>query len=228
MNWHMYLFWNMVSWSIAAEWWTYVLSIPCIIFMVGRNVKFLMAYALIAFALLAALVYLLPDKNLDITFNYGFFRCLFEFNIGLAIYQLFLQDKMRTWLAKDWVAISLLFAIAVIFHARWNDLLVIPCFSLLILALAYNQTKIASLLNKPVFQYLGKISYSIYMVHCLWFMVFWFSLPQLKAFGVAEFSLLEKLLYTTLFVALTLVSSHFTHYYIELKFQRKLLVLFKR
>lgn len=228
MNQHVYLSWNMVSWSIAAEWWTYVLSIPCIMFMVGRTIKIVVVYALIAFALLATLVYLLPDKNLDITFNYGFFRCLFEFNIGLAIYQLFLQDKMRTWLAKDWAAILLLVAIAVIFHTRSNDLLIIPCFGLLILALAYNNTKIDGLLNKPIFQYLGKISYSIYMVHCLWFMVFWFALPQLKTLGVAEFSSIQKLLYTILFITLTLISSHFTHYYMELKFQRKLLALFKR
>lgn len=228
MNQHVYLSWNMVSWSIAAEWWTYVLSIPCIIFMVGRNIKFVVVYALVAFALLVALVYLLPDKNLDITFNYGFFRCLFEFNIGLAIYQLFLHNKMRLWLAKDWAAILLLCSIAVIFHTRTNDLLIVPIFSLLILALAYNQTKIEALLNKPVFQYLGKISYSIYMVHCLWFMVFWFSLPQLKGLGLVEFSSAQKLLYVILFVSLTLISSHFTHYYVELKFQKKLLALFKR
>jgi peptidoglycan/LPS O-acetylase OafA/YrhL len=228
MNQHVYLSWNMVSWSIAAEWWTYVLSIPCVIFIVGRKTTFVTVYALVAFILLVALVYLLPDKNLDITFNCGFFRCLFEFNIGLAIYQLFLQDRMRSWLDRDWVAISLLLIITLIFHARWNDLLVIPCFSLLILALAYNHTKIEGLLNKPIFQYLGKISYSIYMVHCLWFMVFWFLLPQLKVnWGISSFTSFEKLVYASLFVGLTLISSHFTHYYIELKAQRKLLALFK-
>lgn len=228
MNQHVYLSWNMVSWSIAAEWWTYVFSIPCIIFIVGRNLIFVIAYALIVFALLAALVYFLPDKNLDITFNYGFLRCLFEFNIGLAIYQLFMRNKMRAWLEKDWATTALLLSIIVIFHFRCNDLFIIPCFSLLILALAYNNTKVSVLFNMPVFQYLGKISYSIYMVHSLWFMVFWFSLPQLKAhWGISSFTSFEKLVYTCLFVALTIITSHFTHYYIELKAQRKLLALFR-
>ena len=228
MNQHTYLSWNMVSWSIAAEWWTYVISIPSIIFLIGRTKKFTLVYAMLFFALLVGLVFSLPEKNLDITFNYGFFRCLFEFNIGLALYQLFLRDTIKQFLAQDYVAVTLVLIIAAVFHTHGPDLLVVPFFGLLILALAYNRTKVEALLNKSLFQYLGKISYSIYMTHCLWFMVFWFALPQLKLIGVVEFSTVEKIFYAFAFVGLTLISSHFSYYYIELKCQRKLLALFNR
>jgi peptidoglycan/LPS O-acetylase OafA/YrhL len=228
MNQHVYLSWNMVSWSIAAEWWTYVLSIPCIIWLAKSSLRTSLIYALGAFLALVALVFNLPDKNLDITFNYGFLRCLFEFNIGLVLYQLFLREKMNAWLASDGIVIALIVAIVTIFHLRLHDLLIIPCFSLLILALGYNNAKTNVMLNKPMFQYLGKISYSIYMVHCLWFMVFWFLFPQLKSqWGITSFSLLERWSYAAVFIALTIISSHFTYHYIEIKCQRKLLAWFK-
>lgn len=228
MNQHVYLSWNMVSWSIAAEWWTYVVSIPVLIFFTGRNLVFILVWALLAAIDLVVLVNLLPEKNLDITFNYGFWRCLFEFNIGIALFHLFLHGKMKAWLSHDWIVVVLLLAIALVFHKRWNDLIVIPCFSVLILALAYNTTSATRVLNLPVFQYLGKISYSIYMVHCLWFMVFWFSLPLIKTnFGVDEFSLFEKLGYSITFISLTLISSHCTYHLIEVKAQKILRAVFK-
>lgn len=222
MNQHVYLSWNMVSWSIAAEWWTYVLCIPVLIFLRERSLVFVGVWALLAAIGLVVLVNLLPEKNLDITFNYGFWRCFFEFNIGVALFHVYSRNKMKVWLSHDWIVVALLFAIALIFHERWNDLLVIPCFSALILALAYNTTAATKVLNFPVFQYLGKISYSIYMVHCLWFMVFWFSLPLLKAWGFAEFSSFEKLAYSFAFIVLTLASSHFTYHFIEINAQKKL------
>jgi peptidoglycan/LPS O-acetylase OafA/YrhL len=227
MNQHVYLSWNMVSWSIGAEWWTYVLSIPALIFLRRRSLVFIFAWALVAIIGLMTLVNLLSEKNLDITFNYGFWRCFFEFNIGIALFHVFAREKMKAWLSHDWIVIALLLVIALIFHERWNDLLIIPCFSGLILALAYNSTKVTAVLNTPVFQYLGKISYSIYMVHCLWFMVFWFSLPLVKtSWGIGEFSTIEKFGYSFVFISLTLISSHFTYHFIEVKAQRKLRSMF--
>jgi peptidoglycan/LPS O-acetylase OafA/YrhL len=226
MNQHVYLSWNMVSWSIAAEWWTYVISIPVLIFLRERSLVLIVVWAMLASIGLVVLVNVFPQKNLDITFNYGFLRCLFEFNIGIALYQIFFREKMKIWLSRDWIVVALLFAITLIFHECWNDLWVIPCFSILILALAYNTTIATRVLNIPVFQYLGKISYSIYMVHCLWFMVFWFSLPQLKTWGFTEFSSFEKLAYTFAFVVLTLASSHFTYHFIEISAQKKLRAFF--
>lgn len=229
MNQHVYLSWNMVSWSIAAEWWTYVLAIPCIILMSSLRLWFALMVAALSAALLVCLVYWLPGHNLDITFNYGFFRCLFEFNIGLMLYQLFKRNFLRDALASDFLAIGLLATIALVFHTGWQDLLVVPLFSLLILALAYNRGRVEAILNKRPLQYLGDISYAIYMVHCLWFMVFWFSFPLMKnQLGITSFSPLVKLAYVVIFVALTLVSSHIVHRYVERPAQRKLLSLFKR
>jgi peptidoglycan/LPS O-acetylase OafA/YrhL len=229
MNQHVYLSWNMVSWSIAAEWWTYVLAIPLMMLMASMRLGFSIIVAVVSAILLVCLVYSLPAHNLDITFNYGFFRCLFEFTIGLMLYQLFKRNLLRDLLARDWIALGLLAAIILVFHTGWQDLLVVPLFSLLILALAYNRGRMEALLNKPALQYLGTISYAIYMVHCLWFMVFWFSFPLLKNhWGVASFSPAAKLLYLAIFVSLTLLSSHFIHHYIERPAQRKLLALFKR
>lgn len=228
MNQHVYLSWNMVSWSIGAEWWTYIVSIPALIFLRERSLLLISVWALLSAIGLVVLVYLLPEKNLDITFNYGFWRCFFEFNIGIVLFHLFAKEKMKGWLSQDWLVAVLLVAIAFIFHMRWNDLLIVPCFSALILALAYNKGIANNLLNTAVLQYLGKISYSIYMVHCLWFMVFWFSLPQLKAWGFTEFSCFERLVYCFSFIVLSLASSHFTYHFIEVRAQQKLRTFFNK
>lgn len=229
MNQHVYLSWNMVSWSIGAEWWTYVAAIGLIIATHKRALWQVGGLMLAAFSALVFLVLQLPEKNLDITFNYGFFRCLFEFTIGLGLYEFYRQKIGRQWLASDLVPAILLAMIISIFHWRLADLIIIPVFSLLILAAAHNHNRLHRLLNQRVFIYLGDISYSIYLVHCLWFMVFWFSFPALKAStGMAQMPGWMRIAYVVLFLALTLLSAHFTHRYIEVGGREYLRKLFNK
>jgi len=66
---------------------------------------------------LATLVRLVPDHGLDITYDYGFLRCLFEFTIGLALPELrrrglwVPQGPAQCWgFAAGFIAVSLLSA----------------------------------------------------------------------------------------------------------------------
>ncbi|HWV15881.1 MAG TPA: acyltransferase [Cellvibrio sp.] len=223
MNQHVHLSWNIVSWSIGAEWWTCVFAIVLIFFMHQRKLWQVSACMLAAFVALAWLARSLPDNNLDITFNYGFFRCFFEFVIGLGLYEFYRQKVARQYLAKDSLFILLLLSLVIIFHWKFYDLSIIPVFLVMILAAAYNRNKLCEILNKPIFQYLGNISYSIYLMHSLWFMVFWFSLPQWKlADPSLQFSPIMKLGYIALFLGLTIISAHFSHQYIEVAGRRYL------
>lgn len=221
MNQHVYLSWNMVSWSIGAEWWTYVAAIAVLAFVPVRALGYWVLLMLCGALGLVTLVYSLPEKNLDITFNYGFVRCLCEFVIGLGLYRLYQRRLLARLLARDILLGVLTLIILVIFHWRLPDLLVVPVFCVLILAAAYNQTRVARLLNLRWLQYLGDISYSVYLVHGIWFMVFWFAFPFLKLqLGDALLAPLWAWLYALVFVLLTLGSAHFTHRYIELAGRR--------
>lgn len=221
MNQHVYLSWNMVSWSIGAEWWTYVVALAVII-PLGRKSLLTSLFSMVfAFGCLAALVYALPDKKLDITFNYGFLRCLFEFIIGVGIYRMYQQQLGKRWLKHDVCGLLLLALVAAIFHFQWPDLLIIPVFILLLLSVAYNHSQLQRLLNLPALQYLGTISYSVYLMHGVWFLFFWFFLPAIKtAFALVQLSPVLTLLYALLFLFCTLVSAHFTYRYIEVPGRR--------
>jgi peptidoglycan/LPS O-acetylase OafA/YrhL len=227
MNQHVYLSWNMVSWSIGAEWWTYVVAIIFLILLYRRNLLSVVPIMLLSFACLILLVLLQTEKNLDITFNYGFFRCLFEFVIGAGLYEIYRQRYAAAFLARDSVFLLLLILILAILHWRIADLSIIPVFSMLILAASYNQMRTHRVLNLPVFAYLGKISYSIYLMHGIWFMVFWFSFPAIKTgLGVQQMPDALKLAYVFLFLSLTIGSAHISQRYIEVEGRRFLHKIF--
>lgn len=223
MNQHVYLSWNIVSWSIGAEWWTYVAAIIFLLALHQRRLQSVVPVMLFSFVGLIILVLLQSEKNLDITFNYGFFRCLFEFVIGVGLYEIYRQRYAETLLAHDRVFLLLLILIAAILHWRIADLSIIPVFALLILAASYNRRQTHRILNLPVFTYLGKISYSIYLMHGIWFMLFWFAFPAIKTqLGMQQMPQAFKLAYVLLFLSLTIGSAHLSYRYVELAGRRLL------
>ncbi len=215
MNQHVYLSWDIVSWSIGAEWWTYVLTVPVLIWLHRAPVWIGGMVMAAGFAGLVALVYALPDKTLDITFNYGFVRCLCEFVIGLGLYRLYRAGRAKN-LAHDAVVIVLLAVIVGVFHFRLNDLIIVPVFALLILSVSANSGHFHRVLQMRPLQYLGRISYSLYLVHGVVFSALWFVLPWFKSqYHPAVFNTPEKLAYMALFISLVLAISHLTYRYVE-------------
>ena len=79
--------WNVPGWSIAAEWWTYFLTLP-LHRGLGRIPRaVLVAFVLAGCAGLGTLAALHPSQRLDITFDLGLPRCLFGFAIGLCLHR---------------------------------------------------------------------------------------------------------------------------------------------
>jgi peptidoglycan/LPS O-acetylase OafA/YrhL len=221
MNQHNYLSWNIVSWSIGAEWWTYIAAI-FILPLVQRK-KIIQNLIILLLAITAICLLVFHKKNLDITYDYGFIRCIADFLIGTILYQLFLNRIGKKWLQSNSIFLILIILLLLMFHYQWNDLLTLPIFCCLILSSVYNEGLIKENLEKRIPKYLGEISYSIYMMHGFWFMVFWYCLPYLKSnYGIGELNVWMKLGYLILFIAITLISSHYTYKYIEIKCRFKL------
>jgi peptidoglycan/LPS O-acetylase OafA/YrhL len=216
MNQHSYLSWNLVSWSIGAEWWTYLAACFIIPFVFKKSWIQNVILALVAAAILSIMVYW--KGNLDITFDYGWVRCVAEFSLGAVLYQMYQKRLGKDALSKSISFLCAFGFIVLIFHFSWNDLFIIPTFCLLLLATAYNNGAVKTILETRIFKYIGDISYSIYMMHGVWFMVFWYCLPYLKSnYGIETLTLGMKVLFVMLFMGLTFLSAHFTYHFVEVK-----------
>jgi peptidoglycan/LPS O-acetylase OafA/YrhL len=221
MNQHSYLSWNLVSWSIGAEWWTYLAACFIIPFVFKKSWVQNVILAVVAASVLSVMIYW--KGNLDITFDYGWVRCVAEFSLGAVLYQMYQKQLGKDVLSKSFSFLCAFGFIVLIFHFSWNDLFVIPTFCLLLLATAHNNGAIKTILETRIFKYFGDISYSIYMMHGVWFMVFWYCLPYLKSnYGIETLTLGMKVLFVTIFMGLTFLSAHFTYHFVEVK-SRKLL-----
>ncbi len=216
MNQHVYLSWNIVSWSIAAEWWAYLAACLIIPFMFNKGLFRTILSGTIGLTIIALLAHW--RGTLDITYDYGWIRCIAEFIIGCSLYQLYTRSFAKSWLSNSTIVYVLLLLVAIIFHFKFNDLWIMPVFAILVLSIAYNTGTVKNILEKPVLKYLGDISYSIYMMHSVWFIFFWFTIPFLRSeLGITQLSLWMKIVYSISFIFLTIFSSHFTYKYVEVK-----------
>lgn len=223
MNQYVFLSWNIVSWSIGAEWWTYFIAILILLVAMRRFAAELLVLG--GFVGVCLLVQLHPEGKLDLTYNYGFYRCLFEFAMGVGIYKLYQRGAGKALMATDSFMMLMVAAVVAAFHFDLNDLLMPPLFALMVMAAAYNRSGFERVMKGRMLQYLGKISYSIYLMHGVWFMVFWTYLPTFKnAGGFADLPPLYAFAYAGLFIGVSIVSAAFTYRFVEVPGR----VLFRR
>ncbi len=214
MNQYVFLSWNIVSWSIGAEWWTYFLGMLMLLLISrGRAAEVLIVGGFAGVCLLSTVH---PEGKLDLTFNYGFLRCLFEFSMGVGLYRVHARGMGRALFRTDGFVFTVLALIALALHYDWNDLSLPPLFALLVTAGANNRGLFSRIMESRVPRYLGRISYSIYLMHGVWFMVFWAYLPQIKlAYGFDTLPLQYRITYLVAFVAVSILSAALTYRYVE-------------
>jgi peptidoglycan/LPS O-acetylase OafA/YrhL len=71
-----------------------------------------------------------------------------------------------------------------------------------------------------VLEYLGRISFSVYLVHGVVFMVLWFTLPLLASdLSIHALSSTQHSVLWLAFIAGTLSMSHFSYQFIERRFR---------
>jgi peptidoglycan/LPS O-acetylase OafA/YrhL len=167
--------WNIPSWSISAEWGAYLLF-PMLAWWIGRRPK--AAPVVLAIGVVAAwccIEYVLPRKNplnpaipvphnLNTTFDYGWLRGVAGFSAGLVIYQLYRWRGAARAMGSDWVSGLAILLVAAGLHFAINDALIVVFFSALVLNFGLNQGRVHRMCNNRILQYLGDISYSIYLM----------------------------------------------------------------
>jgi peptidoglycan/LPS O-acetylase OafA/YrhL len=151
--------WNVPAWSIAAEMWTYLLF--AFVFVVAKGRSVLVSAVLAGTALLAVASY---SPDLDVTFDGGILRCIFGFGSGVVTYHLFRRYGGPGGSAIELAAV--LVATAFVSFAEGALTFLAPLvFGGVVFVLASQKGIVSQVLHRREFQFLGLISYSIYMIH---------------------------------------------------------------
>lgn len=206
---------NYPAWSISAEMISYIVF--------GLVLWFLPKYKIISFILITLLcaAFILHRGEYLLAYDYGFIRGIFCFCLGIFTYKVLNKQTLRLSLLEIPFLLFLVIFMYVAHHYHLNLWkLVFPFyFSAGVIIFCSSSGIVTRLLLSEPFQYLGKISYSIYLNHAIVLILLnvilfrIFSLPQTEP--MIGFSLL-------LSITFTIIYSHFTYTWIENKFSKYL------
>lgn len=222
---------NSPSWSISVEFYTYIVF--ALIMVMAKTPRYLSIIFMILVWL--SLFIIIEQGHTSLTFDYqdSIFRCLYGFFIGAFIHCVYqkvsingpLKNTSHLGLVAFIIVFSLLAYFLGIKHDNYIEFLVPPLVAFLILLLTlFPEHFFSSVFCWKPFLWLGKVSYSIYMVHMafIWF----FSAFLQSVLGIPKKALengnevisttmLEGTLATIALVICILYTSHFTFKYIE-------------
>jgi peptidoglycan/LPS O-acetylase OafA/YrhL len=163
---HTQISWNVPSWSISTEFWTYlVFSLACI-----TSPRLPPAFVLTgAIALLAGgVIFLFSPNFLETNTEYAVFRCLYGFFIGHLIYRAWDATKDKLQIGGPIEILTIILVAGFVFICTDVMSMAAPIvFGFAVWVFAHENGVISKLLMTRPFVQLGLWSYSIYMVHWL-------------------------------------------------------------
>jgi peptidoglycan/LPS O-acetylase OafA/YrhL len=161
--------------------------------------------------------------NLDQTYDYGYLRGIAGFLAGGMIYQLYLKKKF-CFLKTDATLVILIALLFACLHFGATDLVFIPVFLLLVLSAAYNTGRVKRFLSNRFLQWLGNISYSVYLMQFPLMLLVIVSLPYLDITWNGVYSLhlpyWQAAICCILFLAVLIGISALSYQYIERPFRK--------
>ncbi|KQP09027.1 acyltransferase [Pseudorhodoferax sp. Leaf265] len=166
--------WNMVSWSISAEWFMY-LVFPLLLWAYAKRVSSSPRSKQLAFSLMAVLAGTYVAIIVSRGWNHyggmssgGMVRVFFEFVLGFLVYQVrdTLHPPPGTMRFEIYGAALVALAALALFDRRYWHVFV-PAIALLIATLGTNRGAVSQALSRRAAVYLGEISFSLYMWHWL-------------------------------------------------------------
>lgn len=177
--------WNSPSWSISTEWIVYF-TFPFLAVLLARGGRAMPWLLLLASATgyLAIMYYFqpafwatrwellgipeqypYPTGIIDVLTGSAILRCLCGFMLGMLGYRVYRCSLADTWLTKPYLPWLLILLLATGWHKAWlpDPLAVLIC-AVLIVHLAKMPANNSGL-NRTGWQWLGNISYSLYLLH---------------------------------------------------------------
>lgn len=207
--------WIAPAWSVSAEMGAYV-TLPILLSMIRRIQSGTTALYLGAASLLALVALLLATgaHTPNVIVKGGLIRLACEFSTGALVYQAW-HLSIRVPIGVGTAVISAFFLAAVVIPIPEATFLSLPAFTLLLLIGAQGEGAACNLLNSRVVQFLGRISYSLYLIH--WpILVLWKHFHFIRK---AEF-IGPWLVSNALLICVTLLLAGTLHRFVELPSHR--------
>jgi peptidoglycan/LPS O-acetylase OafA/YrhL len=221
--------WNEPAWSISAEFAAYLAFAGCYA-LFGRR-------GWLVFALSAAAATgwaLADDEIMRSTNSHALVRCLIGFGAGVCVHVVW--TRRTAWripaatLTEAALVVVTLSAVTLLPNRL--GIACIPCFAATIFVFAFEQGRVSRFLSRGFWVYLGRRSYSIYLVHTLvltgvlWLVaitagVLPWSLGEARPGQtgiVAPLALADPLIFA--FLALVVAVAHVTYRFVELPGQQ--------
>jgi peptidoglycan/LPS O-acetylase OafA/YrhL len=159
--------WNYPSWSIGAEFYTYLLFAVAIV-LLGRRIN--MGIVLLGIAGFAVLIAIGP-ASMQMAELTGLPRCIYGFAIGALLSRLRVHSAPLDELSAgsstllECAVIVISVAFVILSGHNWGSFAAPLVFALPVLVFSTTRGNISRLLEARALLLLGKLSYSIYMVH---------------------------------------------------------------
>jgi len=235
MGFHDTLSWNEPSWSISTEFYAYIVFFGISAFFDKR--ESLVLPLMISVGCYIFLINLDRD-SLDITYDYGFFRCLAAFYLGVFLYRTRKTNLLQSWTEKNINSLEIISIILMVMAVTIAEIasyfFIFPIISFMLMIQIFSNNNngiIGRFFNLTAIRKVGQWSYSIYLLH--WFILdlstkFFEGVLGLDAdapFGV------YSLLINVFLLILIIVLSKFSHQYIEItsrNFSRKYVYRIKK
>jgi peptidoglycan/LPS O-acetylase OafA/YrhL len=163
-----HLTWNPPSWSICAEFWTYLVFAAVLYAGSAWSGRFRYATgALIAVLLAGSVTVLLlfAQHGMDATYDLGFVRCLYGFLVGHLTYRLFQavpKGGFNAGLLEWGTLIAIVAYVSLVGHTAYSFAAPLV-FAAAVFVFAFEAGPVSRLMSNAVNGWLGKVSYSIYM-----------------------------------------------------------------
>jgi len=168
-NWGLWnISWNIVSWSISAEWFMYLLF-PFLLYF-KKYIKtntYLTAIALLLIISHYMIIIAYNWEGYGGTTLGGMVRVFFEFCLGFFVFFLRKSFSGIFSFLHGYLGIFLLASSIISVHLKSVWFMFLPSVTLLIIHLSIIKCMVSSLLSRKGFVFLGNISFSLYMWHWL-------------------------------------------------------------
>jgi peptidoglycan/LPS O-acetylase OafA/YrhL len=168
--------WNIAAWTLSAE----VLGYIFFPYLARRIMKEYSArkcaiYAFLSLVCLTGLLIIFGHAENNPTGTFGSVRMAFCFFSGICIYRIYqlIGDKFIPY-SSGLTILSIVFILTTMFWAA-GPLLDSFGFAGLIFGLAYGRGPVNALLTSPLALFMGKISFSFYLIHFLLIEIFFWA-----------------------------------------------------
>jgi peptidoglycan/LPS O-acetylase OafA/YrhL len=170
--------WNSPSWSISSEFWTYLLFGLLVLTLRRRYWLALLPALLIC----PAVIFNFAPRMMDSTYDFGLVRCIYGFSAGALLHTLLspgtlgarssASGRERVFVAAAWTLAEVATVTAtVVFVSRlgqhYASLSAPFVFAFAVYVFAHEAGLLSRLLRTPPLAMIGRLSFSIYLVHIL-------------------------------------------------------------